>query len=70
MGWTRITVLDLETGEEVAVEIRDDYVLVCVGECYLEHTSVHATGTHVLTVKGSKGEKRAPAPAAEEGGGD
>jgi hypothetical protein len=65
MGWTRITVLDLETGEGEAVEIRDDYVLVCVGKCELTHTTVHANGTHILTVKGSKGEKRAALTALE-----
>jgi hypothetical protein len=61
-GWVRITVTDLETGEEEAVEIRDDYLLVCVGDCYVSHTNVHANGTHILTIKESKGEKREVQP--------
>lgn len=58
MGWTRITVEDLETGEKEAVEIENDYVLVAVGDCFVSHTQVHAGGTHILTVKNSHGRKR------------
>lgn len=58
MSWVRVTVKDLETGEEETVEIKDDYILVAVGECYLNHSQVYATGTHILTVKNSNGEKR------------
>ena len=57
-GWVRVTVEDLTTGEKDAVEVRNDYVLIAVGDCYLEHTNVYSTGTHILTIKGSKGQKR------------
>ncbi len=58
MSWVRITVKDLETGEEEAIEVENDYVLTCVGSCYLHSSNVFSNGTHVLTVKGSKGLKR------------
>lgn len=51
----RVTVEDLQTGETESTVIRDDYVCVCAGTCYVEHTNVYGTGTHVLTVKGRRG---------------
>lgn len=52
----RVTVKDLQTGEEETVEISDDYLLICAGSCYLDGTQVYPTmGTHVLTVKGRRG---------------
>ena len=59
MGWTRITIKDMETGEEECVEIKDDYALITDGKCELTHTQLYPTkGTHILTIKGSNGEKR------------
>ena len=66
--WVRVTVKDLATGEEEVVEIMDDYVLIAVGECRLEHTNLYANGTHILTIKGSKGKKRNVESAAEQPG--
>lgn len=48
----RVTVRDLETGEEESCEVADDYVLVCAGSAYVYHTNAHANGTHVITIKG------------------
>lgn len=57
-GWTRITVEDMDTGEKEVIEIKDDYVLIRTGECYLAHTNIYSTGTHILTIKNSKGQTR------------
>jgi hypothetical protein len=52
----RVTVTDLATGEEQIQEIRDDYVVVCAGSCYLAHTQIFPkSGTHQLTIKGRDG---------------
>lgn len=51
----RVTVEDLITGETQSREIRDDYVLVVAGSCYVEKTMAYpGTGTHVVTIKGRK----------------
>jgi hypothetical protein len=51
----KVTVEDLETGEKESTEIMDDYILVCVGTCYVAHTQAYPTkGTHVITIKGRK----------------
>lgn len=48
----KVTVTDPETGEVLEERILDDdYVLVCAGAPYLAHTSAHANGTHILTIK-------------------
>lgn len=51
-GGTRITATDIETGESTTWEIRDTYVLIVDGACYLAGTQVYGNGTHMLTVKG------------------
>jgi len=50
----RVTITDLETGEEDVVEVGDDYLLICAGSCYLHHVQAYKNGTHVLTIKGRK----------------
>lgn len=50
----RVTVRDLADDTENSVEIEDDYVIVCAGDCYVSHTQAGLNGTHVLTVKGRK----------------
>lgn len=50
----RVTVRDLETGEEESAEIMDDYILITAGSCYQSHVTAHANGTHVITIKGRK----------------
>lgn len=54
MKGIRVTVTDLETGEEERRVIENDYILICAGNRVLAHTNVHANGTHVLTVKVEK----------------
>lgn len=49
---TRITATDLDTGESTTWEIRDTYVLIVDGTCYLDGTQVYGNGTHMLTIKG------------------
>ncbi len=52
----RVTVEDLATGETESQEIRDDYVIVCAGSCYVAHVNDYPMkGTQVLTVKGRLG---------------
>ena len=48
---TAVTARDLATGESETNEIRDDYVIVTDGRCYVSGTTVYANGTHVITVK-------------------
>lgn len=51
----RVTVEDLATGESESVVIRDDYVCIAAGSCYVSHTQVFPrSGTHQLTIKGRK----------------
>ncbi len=51
MSGTRVTAEDINTGESEAVVIRDDYVLICDGEIYLDSAVHHANGTTVLMIK-------------------
>lgn len=52
MKGIEVTVKDLDEGSEQSVVIKDDYVLITAGRCYLEHTQAFpSTGTHILTVK-------------------
>jgi hypothetical protein len=52
----RVTVEDLATGERESQEIRDDYVIVCAGSCYVSHVHDYPTkGTQILTIKGRLG---------------
>jgi len=57
MKGIRVTVTDLETGEQESKEIENDYILICAGDRYLFHTNAHANGTHVLTIKVDKESK-------------
>jgi len=51
---TRVTCLDLSTNDVESELIRDDYMLITDGSCYLASAQTHANGTHVLVVKGRK----------------
>jgi len=56
----KVTVSDAATGEVLGERvIYDDYMLICAGHPYLAHTTAHANGTHVLTVKDC-GPRRTP----------
>ena len=48
---TKVTATDLTTGESESQTIKDDFILITDGRCYLAHAAVHANGTKVLTVK-------------------
>jgi hypothetical protein len=49
----RVTVEDLKTGDTDSVVIRDDYVCICAGSCYVAHTQAWGkSATHQLTIKG------------------
>lgn len=48
---TKVTALDLESGESESTTIVDDYVLICDGRVYLDAVAAHANGTTVLTLK-------------------
>jgi hypothetical protein len=50
----RVTVRDLETGEEETKEIpAGEYLLTVAEPCYLSHVQTYPmAGTHVLTIKG------------------
>lgn len=48
---TKVTALDLESGESESTTIVDDYVLICDGRVYLDGVAAHANGTTVLTLK-------------------
>lgn len=48
----RITVEDLETGDTESTVIWDNYLLITAGSAHLHGVHAHATGTHVLTVRG------------------
>lgn len=52
----RVTVKDLETGDEEITELRNDYLLITVGRVYLASTQTYRNGTHVLTVKREAGD--------------
>lgn len=48
----RVTVEDLETGEKSVTEVAaGDYFLTTFEPCYLAHTTAHANGTRVLTIR-------------------
>lgn len=47
----KVTVSDPETGEILAETIiKDNYVLIPAGDCYLAHTTTHLNGTVQLTI--------------------
>lgn len=48
----KVTITDPDTGEVLSERVvKDDYVLICAGNRYLDSTQAHQNGTHVLTVK-------------------
>ena len=48
----KVTVSDPTTGEILGEQIvENNYVVICAGDRYLAHTTAHANGTHVLTIK-------------------
>jgi hypothetical protein len=52
----RVTIVDEQTGDTEETTVPDgDYLLICTQPCYIAHTSAHANGTHVLTIKGRTG---------------
>lgn len=57
---TRVTCTDVETGESESVVIRDDYLLITDGRCYLDGVQTYANGTAVLTVKRRAAEAGEP----------
>lgn len=60
----KVTVEDLETGETESTMIKNDYIVIAAGTCYVSHTQVFPkSGTHQLTIKGRAG-------ASGEAGGD
>lgn len=48
---TQVTCRDVQTGQTGSKTIRDDYLLVTDGRCYLDGIQRHANGTTVLTIK-------------------
>ena len=56
----RISVIDLETGEEESREINDDWCLTVAGNRYLANRTDYANGTFILVVK-----RDPPTPASE-----
>lgn len=48
---TEVTCRDLLTGESESAIVRNDYVLVTDGDCYLANVQEYANATVVLTVK-------------------
>jgi hypothetical protein len=64
----KVTVTDPETGEVLGEQLLDnDYMVLCAGNRYVAHTTAHANGTHVLTVKvDSAGNGSSPTPEADQ----
>lgn len=54
----RVVVTDTETGETGDCTIEDNYVIVTAGSCYVEHTDMCISGTHVITVRGRREGQR------------
>jgi hypothetical protein len=55
---TKVTSVDLDSGEEEVATIKDDFVIVCDGDCRVSHMTIHRNGTVQITIK-RPGEKRA-----------
>jgi hypothetical protein len=51
-----VTVKDLETGETDSRVIWNDYVVVAVGDHYMDNTQIHSNGTVVVTIKRNRGD--------------
>lgn len=50
----RVTVDDLKTLDRDSAIIRNDYVIVTAGSCYLAYVQEHKNGTVQLTIKGRR----------------
>ena len=48
----QVQVTDPDTGDVETVELRNNYVVIVDGSCYVAHTQVLGNGTHVLRIKG------------------
>jgi hypothetical protein len=48
---TKVTSIDLDTGEGEASTIKDDFVIVCDGDCHISSMNVHRNGTVQLVIK-------------------
>ncbi len=49
---TQVAATDLETGENDVVTIKDDYVVICDGNRYIDGIQIYpGTGTAIITVK-------------------
>ncbi len=55
MSGTKVTADDGQ-GEPETIEVKDNYVVITDGDCYVAHTTVHQNGTHQLTIKKGKPE--------------
>lgn len=56
---TRITAVDVDTGESAVCEIPpNQYVVICGGDRYISHEQISANGTAVITIKTHKGDYR------------
>jgi hypothetical protein len=56
-GYIRVTSEDLSADPDPpqVAEIKDDYVIVCAGSCYVSHVSTWPkSGTVQLTIKGRR----------------
>ena len=52
---TRVTAVDIDSGESETCEITpDNYVLICGGDRYISHVQHSANGTTVVTIKTHK----------------
>lgn len=56
---TQVTAHNIDNPAETESKvIKDDYNLVCDGDCYVAHVQVYPkSGTHVITVKNVGGER-------------
>jgi hypothetical protein len=55
---TEVTARDIDSGEQQAVTIKDDYNLVTDGDCVVAHIAAYPkSGTHVITIKNVGGAR-------------
>lgn len=55
---TEVTARDIDSGEQRAATIKDDYNLVTDGDCYVAHIATYPkSGTHVITIKNVGGAR-------------
>lgn len=50
---TRVTAVDVATGDGRSVVIKDDFVVICDGAKYVHHIARYGNGTTVVTIKTS-----------------